>query len=57
MPAEERVTIEHESDIVAARQRGRELAASRGFSRTDQTLIAVAISELARDIVTYAKKG
>jgi serine/threonine-protein kinase RsbT len=57
VPAEERVTIEREGDIVTARQRGRELAASRGFSTSDQTLIAVAISELARNIVTYAKMG
>jgi len=33
------------------------LALSIGFSETDSTLIATAISELARNIVTYAKKG
>jgi len=52
-----RVVIESESDIVAARQKGRELAASCGFSSTDQTLIALAISELARNIVSYATRG
>lgn len=52
-----RIPITSESDIVAARQRGRELAASRGFSNTDQTLIATAISEVARNIVEYASCG
>ena len=44
-------------DIVAARQRGRALAGELGFSTTDATLIATAISEVARNIVTYAGKG
>jgi serine/threonine-protein kinase RsbT len=57
VPAESRVHIERETDIVTARQRGREIAASRGFSSTDQTLIALAISEVARNIVVYAVKG
>lgn len=52
-----RVPIDHEADIVSARQKGRELAASIGFNSTDQTLIATAISEIARNIVTYAKRG
>ena len=41
-------------DIVTARQKGREIAAASGFSGTDQTLIATAISEVARNIVSYA---
>lgn len=57
MSAETRVVIERESDIVIARQKGRELAAARGFSSTDQTLIATAISEIARNIVSYARRG
>jgi serine/threonine-protein kinase RsbT len=52
-----RVPINSDNDIVAARQKGRTLARSLGFSETDSTLIATAISELARNIVTYAKKG
>lgn len=52
-----RVPINSDKDIVAARQKGRTLALSLGFSETDSTLIATAISELARNIVTYAKKG
>ncbi len=57
MPAETRVAIEHETDIVTARQKGRELAAARGFSATEGTLIATAISEVARNIVVYAQRG
>jgi serine/threonine-protein kinase RsbT len=51
------VTIEHELDIVTARQKGRELAAALGFSSTDQTLLATAISEVARNILSYAGRG
>ena len=54
---EVRVAIEREADIVAARQAGRQLAAQLGFSTTDQTLIATAISEVARNIVVYAVHG
>ena len=52
-----RVRIRSEADIVAARQRGRALAAELGFSLVNQTFIATAISELARNIVVYAKTG
>jgi serine/threonine-protein kinase RsbT len=44
-------------DIVGARLKGRQLAAEAGFSGTDQTIIATAISELARNIVEYARNG
>lgn len=54
---EKRIAITHEADIVVARQAGRQLAASNGFSSTDQTLIATAISEVARNIVVYAQMG
>jgi serine/threonine-protein kinase RsbT len=57
VPAEVRVPIDHEADIVTARQKGRELAASSGFSSTDQTLVALAISEIARNIISYAERG
>jgi serine/threonine-protein kinase RsbT len=55
--SEVRVAIQREADIVAARQAGRQLAAQIGFSSTDQTLIATAISEVARNIVVYAVQG
>ena len=51
------VTIASDVDVVTARQRGRELAAELTFSRGDQTVIAAAISEIARNILTYAGRG
>jgi serine/threonine-protein kinase RsbT len=57
MLAETCVPIEHETDIVTARQKGRELARMTGLSATEQTLIATAISEVARNIVVYAQHG
>lgn len=51
------VQINSDQDIVAARQQGRSLAVKLGFLTGDATLIATAISELARNIITYAKKG
>ena len=57
MAPEVNVPIRSDSDVVTARQRGRELAARVGFSTTDQTLFATAISEVARNIVSYAGHG
>ena len=57
MVKESVLPINSDTDIVAARQRGREVASLLGFTQTDATLIATAISELARNIVTYAKQG
>jgi serine/threonine-protein kinase RsbT len=52
-----RVEINSDQDIVVARQKGRGLASELGFSSGDATLIATAISELARNIVSYARTG
>lgn len=57
MAAETRVPIRQGGDIITARQAGRALAAQLGFSGADQTLIATAISEMARNILTYARCG
>lgn len=51
------VLIQSDVDIVAVRQKGRAIATQLGFSTGDSTLIATAISELARNIISYAKKG
>jgi serine/threonine-protein kinase RsbT len=56
-PRTARVAIHSDQDIVVARQKGRALAAEIGFSAVDATLIATAISELARNIVAYARVG
>jgi serine/threonine-protein kinase RsbT len=42
---------------VTARQRGRALAQRIGFTGSNLTIIATAISELARNILLYAKTG
>jgi len=52
-----RVPITSDQDFIAARQKGRALALKLEFSPGDSTLIATAISELARNIVSYAKSG
>jgi anti-sigma regulatory factor (Ser/Thr protein kinase) len=52
-----RVLIESDHDLVDARAAARELALRLGFSRTDATLIATAISEIARNIVVHVGQG
>jgi serine/threonine-protein kinase RsbT len=51
------IPIAADVDVVTARQRGRDVAAEAGFSSGDQTVIAAAISEIARNILMYAKRG
>ncbi len=52
-----RVRIYADADIVTARSQGRVLAEQAGFTGSDLTVIATAISEIARNIVEYAKAG
>jgi serine/threonine-protein kinase RsbT len=54
---EVRVKVASDADIVPARARGRALACELGFSPTDATLVATAISEIARNIVVHAGRG
>jgi len=51
------VVIEQERDVVAARQRARRLAELLGFDPREQTRIATAVSEIARNAYTYAGGG
>ena len=51
------MTITGDPDIVAARQAARELAVRAGFTGTDLTLLATAVSEVARNIVRFADRG
>jgi serine/threonine-protein kinase RsbT len=55
--AAERIAIESDADVVTARQRARQLAVGLDMPSTDQTLLATAISEIARNITTYAVRG
>jgi RNA polymerase sigma factor (sigma-70 family) len=54
---EARVMVAVDADVVNARLRGRDLASRAGFTSTDLTLIATAISEIARNIVKFAQRG
>ncbi len=54
---ETRVTIQSDADIIVARQMGRELAEGIGFSGSELTVLATAISEIARNIIEYAGWG
>jgi serine/threonine-protein kinase RsbT len=53
----ERIAIDSDADVVTARQRARALAVGLEMPSTDQTLLATAISEIARNITTYADGG
>src|SRR5438067_1021371 len=55
--AEVRVPIRSDPDIVLARQQGRALAAQLALPSSDLTLVAAAISEVARNILSYARRG
>lgn len=57
MADEIRWEIAVDLDIVQARQSAREQAAATGFSGGDQAVIAAAVSEIARNILMYAKRG
>jgi serine/threonine-protein kinase RsbT len=54
---EARVRVTVDADVVTARQKGREIAARAGFTATELTVIATAISEIARNIVKFAQRG
>lgn len=53
-PAAEVITLAREEDIVTARQRAREISRELGFGAVDQSRIATAVSELARNVIRYA---
>ncbi len=55
--AEKVVEIKVEGDVVSARQASRELAREAGFGSADQTRLATAISELARNVIQHAGEG
>lgn len=57
MDVELSIPILTDADIVRARQQGREVASQLTFTPSDLTVIASAISELARNIFSYAGRG
>ncbi|MEX2553989.1 MAG: anti-sigma regulatory factor [Actinomycetota bacterium] len=46
-----------DADVLLARQTGRKVAERVGFAGSDLTMISTAISELARNIIRYARTG
>ncbi|MEO8659931.1 MAG: ATP-binding protein [Bryobacteraceae bacterium] len=51
------VLVRQEHDVVAARQRARQLATLIGFGNQDQVRIATVVSEIARNAFRYARGG
>jgi len=51
------ITVISASDIIIARDLGRKIGKELNFSQTDLTIIATVISELARNIILFAKQG
>jgi serine/threonine-protein kinase RsbT len=55
--AETRIRIDGEEDVITARRKGVELAATIGLAARDQAGIAIAIAEVARNIIDHARAG
>ncbi len=51
------IALHDEHDIAVARNETRAISAALGFRMIDQTRLATVASELARNIVKYAKRG
>src|SRR5512134_208093 len=51
------IALRSERDVVAARQRARQVARLLGFPLQDQTRLAIAVSEVARNAVQHAGQG
>ena len=51
------IAIQHEHDVVTVRQRCRQIARLLGFDPQDQTRVATAVSEIARNAFIYAGGG
>lgn len=55
--SERRISVQSDDDVVLVCQAGRALAAQAGLSANDQVAIIIAISEVARNVVKYARQG
>lgn len=51
------VWLTSDPDVVTARERGRALAQTLGFSDVDQASVEMTISQLAINMLTYARSG
>jgi serine/threonine-protein kinase RsbT len=52
-----RIAISNDADVLVAGEHGRRLASRLDFSSTDITVIATAIIEVARNVLTYGQRG
>jgi signal transduction histidine kinase/CheY-like chemotaxis protein len=52
-----KIALLAEQDLVAARQRARQIAQYLGFDAQDQARIATSVSEIARNALRYARQG
>jgi serine/threonine-protein kinase RsbT len=57
MTSEVVVPIRTDADVLLARKKARDVAEPLRFTSSELTLIATAISEVARNIVSYAGRG
>jgi len=57
MPTEIHLPLAGEDDMIIVRQRARVVAGALGFGTVDQSRIATAVSELARNVPWYADEG
>jgi serine/threonine-protein kinase RsbT len=51
------IPIAHVRDVERARRHGHALATAQGFSRVDAECVALAVSELATNLLRYARGG
>ncbi|HET9314259.1 MAG TPA: ATP-binding protein [Vicinamibacteria bacterium] len=51
------IALRSERDVVLARQRARQVARLLGFPPQDQTRLAIAVSEIARNAIQHATQG
>lgn len=49
--------IERDSDLLACRQMAQQTAIAMGFQRIDQVRITTAVSEIVRNVLSYAASG
>jgi serine/threonine-protein kinase RsbT len=54
---EAHISINQDVNVLVASQHGRTLAAMLGFTEVGQAAVAIAISEVARNILNYAGQG
>ena len=57
VPRDDKMRVDNEAALVLARRSAITLAAKLGFGPVERTKVATAVSELARNIVMYAKVG